>query len=89
MVLVAVSAKSPSANLRALRQAFDAAHRNTRSSNDMHRGSLTALVTPFDKGGAFDEKPLRFVEWQIQEGTKDWCPVGTTGELLSAVMAAR
>ena len=47
----------------------------------MLRGSLTALVTPFDKGGRFDEKAFRaFVEWQIAEGTKGLVPVGTTGE---------
>ena len=27
----------------------------------MLRGSLTALVTPFEKGGAFDEKAFRRV----------------------------
>jgi 4-hydroxy-tetrahydrodipicolinate synthase len=47
----------------------------------MLRGSLTALVTPFRNGGAFDEKTFRdFVEWQIAEGTKGLVPVGTTGE---------
>jgi 4-hydroxy-tetrahydrodipicolinate synthase len=47
----------------------------------MLRGSLTALVTPFDKGGRFDEKAFRaFVDWQIAEGTKGLVPVGTTGE---------
>ena len=47
----------------------------------MLRGSLTALVTPFEKGGAFDEKAFRaFVDWQIQEGTNGLVPVGTTGE---------
>ena len=47
----------------------------------MLRGSLTALVTPFDQGGRFDEKAFRaFVEWQIAEGTKGLVPVGTTGE---------
>lgn len=47
----------------------------------MLRGSLTALVTPFENGGAFDEKAFRaFVDWQIQEGTKGLVPVGTTGE---------
>ena len=36
----------------------------------MLRGSLTALVTPFEKNGAFDEKAFRaFVDWQIAEGT--------------------
>ncbi|WP_019170597.1 4-hydroxy-tetrahydrodipicolinate synthase [Pseudaminobacter salicylatoxidans] len=47
----------------------------------MFRGSMTALVTPFQQGGGFDEKCFRaFVEWQIEEGTKGLVPVGTTGE---------
>lgn len=47
----------------------------------MLRGSITALVTPFTKDGAFDEKAFRaFVEWQIAEGTQGLVPVGTTGE---------
>jgi len=47
----------------------------------MFRGSLTALVTPFLKGGAVDEKAFAsFVEWQIQEGTTGLVPMGTTGE---------
>jgi len=47
----------------------------------MLRGSLTALVTPFDKSGRFDEKAFRaFIEWQLAEGTTGLVPVGTTGE---------
>jgi 4-hydroxy-tetrahydrodipicolinate synthase len=47
----------------------------------MFKGSITALVTPFTKEGAFDEKRFReFVEWQIAEGTSGLVPVGTTGE---------
>ncbi|NGO53951.1 4-hydroxy-tetrahydrodipicolinate synthase [Allomesorhizobium camelthorni] len=47
----------------------------------MLRGSMTALVTPFEKSGGFDEKAFRaLVEWQIAEGTKGLVPVGTTGE---------
>ncbi|MBX3575771.1 MAG: 4-hydroxy-tetrahydrodipicolinate synthase [Rhizobiaceae bacterium] len=47
----------------------------------MFRGSLTALVTPFTKSGALDEKGFQsFVNWQIQEGTTGLVPVGTTGE---------
>lgn len=47
----------------------------------MLRGSLTALVTPFQKDGRFDEKAFRaFVEWQVDEGTRGLVPVGTTGE---------
>lgn len=42
---------------------------------------MPALVTPFTKAGAFDEKAFReFVEWQIQEGSHGLVPVGTTGE---------
>ncbi|WP_054308805.1 4-hydroxy-tetrahydrodipicolinate synthase [Mesorhizobium sp. 1M-11] len=47
----------------------------------MLRGSLTALVTPFEKSGRFDEKAFRaLVAWQIEEGTTGLVPVGTTGE---------
>ncbi len=47
----------------------------------MLRGSLTALVTPFEKNGALAEKAFRdLVEWQISEGTTGLVPVGTTGE---------
>jgi len=47
----------------------------------MLRGSMTALVTPFQRNGGFDEKAFRaFVEWQVEEGTKGLVPVGTTGE---------
>lgn len=43
-------------------------------------GSITALVTPF-RAGAVDEAALRtFVEWQIENGTHGFVPVGTTGE---------
>jgi 4-hydroxy-tetrahydrodipicolinate synthase len=47
----------------------------------MLKGSITALVTPFDQAGRFDEKVFRsFVDWQITEGTHGLVPVGTTGE---------
>lgn len=47
----------------------------------MFKGSMPALITPFDANGAFDEKAFReFVEWQIAEGTHGLVPVGTTGE---------
>lgn len=46
----------------------------------MFRGSLTALVTPFD-GERVDEKSFQsFVDWQIKSGTKALVPTGTTGE---------
>jgi len=47
----------------------------------MFKGSMPALVTPFDTTGAVDEKAFReFVEWQIAEGSHGLVPVGTTGE---------
>jgi 4-hydroxy-tetrahydrodipicolinate synthase len=45
------------------------------------QGCGTALVTPFDQGGAIDERALtRFVEWQISQGIDFLVPCGTTGE---------
>jgi len=50
-------------------------------------GCGTALLTPFDAGGAIDEPALRrFVEWQITEGIDFLVPCGTTGE--AATMSA-
>jgi len=47
---------------------------------DMFKGSLVALITPF-KNGAVDEEGFQsFVEWHINEGTNALVPVGTTGE---------
>jgi len=47
----------------------------------MFKGSMPALVTPFDANGALDEKAFcDLVEWQIQEGSHGLVPVGTTGE---------
>jgi len=44
------------------------------------RGSITALITPFD-GNAVDHDALRrIIDWQIAEGTHGLVPVGTTGE---------
>ena len=43
-------------------------------------GSITALVTPF-RDGAFDEDAFRrLVNWQVENGTHGFVPVGTTGE---------
>jgi 4-hydroxy-tetrahydrodipicolinate synthase len=45
------------------------------------RGTGTALVTPFKKGGSLDEKALRrLVDFQIKNGVEALIPVGTTGE---------
>jgi 4-hydroxy-tetrahydrodipicolinate synthase len=47
----------------------------------MFTGSITALVTPFTRDGAFDKDAFRaFLDWQIAEGTTGFVPVGTTGE---------
>ena len=44
------------------------------------RGSMVALVTPFQKG-AVDEPALRtLARWQIESGTAALVPCGTTGE---------
>ncbi|MGH6835283.1 MAG: 4-hydroxy-tetrahydrodipicolinate synthase [Methylocella sp.] len=44
------------------------------------KGSITALVTPF-QDGRFDEDRFRaLVDWQIVSGTHGLVPVGTTGE---------
>lgn len=46
----------------------------------MFKGSITALVTPF-QDGKVDEKAFQdFVAWQIAEGTDAVVPCGTTGE---------
>ena len=46
----------------------------------MFKGSMPALVTPFDNG-AVDTATLRkLVDWQIAEGSSGLVPVGTTGE---------
>jgi 4-hydroxy-tetrahydrodipicolinate synthase len=47
----------------------------------MFKGSIPALVTPFDEDGQVDEAAFRaHVEWQIAEGSHGLVPVGTTGE---------
>lgn len=44
------------------------------------KGSITAIVTPF-QDGKFDEESFRaLVDWQIASGTHGLVPVGTTGE---------
>jgi 4-hydroxy-tetrahydrodipicolinate synthase len=44
-------------------------------------GCGTALVTPFTRSGAVDERALRaLVEWQIAEGVHFLVPCGSTGE---------
>ncbi len=44
-------------------------------------GCFTAIVTPFDAHGEFDEKVMRqLVEWQISSGVDGLVVCGTTGE---------
>ena len=44
------------------------------------QGSLTALVTPFNKTGVDETAFQDFIEWQITSGTHGLVPCGTTGE---------
>ena len=45
------------------------------------RGTMTALVTPFDGSGEVDGKALReLVRWQVDSGIDALVPCGTTGE---------
>lgn len=47
----------------------------------MFKGSMVAIVTPFDGEGRFDEEKYRqLVEFQIENGTDVIVPCGTTGE---------
>ena len=47
----------------------------------MFKGSITALITPFQPDGSVDEGAFKaLVEWQIEEGSHGLVPVGTTGE---------
>ena len=47
----------------------------------MFKGSITALITPFDQNGEIDWPAFdNFVEWQIDQGSDGVVPCGTTGE---------
>ncbi|MEM6811480.1 MAG: 4-hydroxy-tetrahydrodipicolinate synthase [Pseudomonadota bacterium] len=47
----------------------------------MFKGSITALITPFDSTGEIDFIAFeKFIEWQIEQGTNGVVPCGTTGE---------
>src|SRR5690349_15223540 len=47
----------------------------------MFTGTYTAIVTPFNKGGAIDALSLeRLIKIQIRAGIDGIVPVGTTGE---------
>ena len=45
----------------------------------MFQGSMPALVTPFSNGALDEDAFVKFVEWQIAEGSHGFAPVGTTG----------
>ncbi|MEZ0283019.1 4-hydroxy-tetrahydrodipicolinate synthase [Methyloceanibacter sp.] len=44
------------------------------------KGSITALITPFQDGKVDERAFQRLVEWQIDQGTHGLVPCGTTGE---------
>lgn len=46
----------------------------------MFKGSFTALITPFTQGHINDEDFIRFVNYQIEQGTDGVVACGTTGE---------
>ena len=46
----------------------------------MFKGSMPALVTPFQNGAVDLETLKKLVEWHIGEGSSGLVPVGTTGE---------
>jgi 4-hydroxy-tetrahydrodipicolinate synthase len=48
--------------------------------DDLFKGSMTALITPFVEN-AVDEAALeKLIDWQIEEGSHGLVPCGTTGE---------
>lgn len=46
----------------------------------MFKGSIVAIVTPFDNGKVSEQKLKELVEFQIKNGTSGIVPCGTTGE---------
>ena len=48
--------------------------------NPMFKGSLVALITPFENGGIDEKSFEKIVNWQIEQGTDGLIPTGTTGE---------
>ncbi|MCG3269323.1 4-hydroxy-tetrahydrodipicolinate synthase [Yoonia sp. I 8.24] len=46
----------------------------------MFKGSLPALVTPFDNGQVDIDALKKLVNWHIEQGSNGLVPVGTTGE---------
>src|SRR5271156_1865964 len=46
----------------------------------MFKGSLVALITPFQNGGVDESAFQELVSWQVGQGTHGLVPCGTTGE---------
>ncbi|MEM8591069.1 MAG: 4-hydroxy-tetrahydrodipicolinate synthase [Pseudomonadota bacterium] len=46
----------------------------------MFKGSMVALITPFDGHSVDHEALKKLVDWHIDQGTQGLVPVGTTGE---------
>ena len=47
----------------------------------MFKGSLPAMITPFDQNGDLDLDTLKkLVDWHVEQGSNGLVPVGTTGE---------
>lgn len=44
------------------------------------KGSLVALATPFKKDKVDEDAFVKLIEWQLENGTNGFIPVGTTGE---------
>ncbi len=49
-------------------------------SGPMFKGSIAALITPFENGRVDEAAFQKFVQWQIDQGTGAVVPCGTTGE---------
>ncbi|PHS64159.1 MAG: hypothetical protein COB12_08475 [Flavobacterium sp.] len=46
----------------------------------MFKGSMPALVSPFNNGALDLDTLKHIVDWQIDQGSNGLVPVGTTGE---------
>nr|WP_321392337.1 4-hydroxy-tetrahydrodipicolinate synthase [Emcibacter sp.] len=49
-------------------------------TSKMIRGSIPALITPFNNGKVDEDTFREFVNWQIEQGSHGLVPCGTTGE---------
>ena len=53
----------------------------------MFKGSIVAIVTPFNAGEVDEESYRELIEFQINNGTAAIVPCGTTGESATLNMA--